>query len=231
VAGFTSDAPQCFGAPAQFTDASTGAPASWAWDFGDGDTSTAQNPSHAYASPGAYQVTLIATNVCGASVQYSATVAVTDAPTANFVSAPTACVNNPVAFTDASTGTPTSWSWDFGDGDTSTAQNPQHAYASPGTYTVTLVATNACGASAAVSKDVAILEVPAASFTHDAPKCKGQSVQFTNASSASATGWSWNFGDGVGVSGEEHPAYAYSDAGARSIRRTPIPTPGPIRSR
>lgn len=49
------------------------------------------------------------------------------------------------SFTDLSTGTPTSWAWDFGDGNTGTAQNPSHTYATSGTYSVCLIATNACG--------------------------------------------------------------------------------------
>lgn len=48
-----------------------------------------------------------------------------------------------VAFTDLSTGTPTSWAWSFGDGGTSTAQNPTHIYTAPGVYTVTLTASRA----------------------------------------------------------------------------------------
>jgi PKD repeat protein len=52
-----------------------------------------------------------------------------------------------VAFTDTSAGYPTSWLWDFGDGTTSTGQNPSHTYSTPGTYTVTLTATNAYGSS------------------------------------------------------------------------------------
>lgn len=48
-------------------------------------------------------------------------------------------------FTDASTGSPNSWSWDFGDGNSSPAQNPQHTYASPGSYMVTLYVSNSCG--------------------------------------------------------------------------------------
>jgi hypothetical protein len=50
-----------------------------------------------------------------------------------------------VAFTDESTGTPTSWAWDFGDTNTSTDQHPEHEYAAPGTYTVELEVTNAGG--------------------------------------------------------------------------------------
>lgn len=66
--------------------------------------------------------------------------------TANFSGTPTSgAAPLTVNFTDLSTGSPTSWSWNFGDGGTSTAQNPSHAYASSGTYNVTLTATNPCG--------------------------------------------------------------------------------------
>jgi PKD repeat protein len=51
----------------QFTDNSTGAPVSWLWDFGDGQTSTMQSPSHTYAASGTYTVTLTATNGCGSN--------------------------------------------------------------------------------------------------------------------------------------------------------------------
>ena len=57
-----------------------------------------------------------------------------------------------VSFTDASAGGPTAWSWNFGDGSTSTAQNPTHTYTAPGTYDVTLTASNATGDSASVTK-------------------------------------------------------------------------------
>ena len=50
-----------------FTDASTNTPASWLWDFGDGDTSTLQNPAHTYDDDGDYTVTLVATNAGGDS--------------------------------------------------------------------------------------------------------------------------------------------------------------------
>jgi len=52
-----------------------------------------------------------------------------------------------VQFTDASTNNPTTWQWDFGDGNTSAAQNPQHTYSAPGTYSVCLVASNAAGSN------------------------------------------------------------------------------------
>ena len=67
-------------------------------------------------------------------------------PVTNFTASPTsgtAPLN--VQFTDTSTGNPTSWSWTFGDGGTSTAKNPTHQYANPGTYTVSLTASNTAG--------------------------------------------------------------------------------------
>lgn len=53
--------------PVQFTDTSTGGPTSWAWDFGDGGTSTTKSPTHTYISPGTYTVKLTATNAIGSN--------------------------------------------------------------------------------------------------------------------------------------------------------------------
>ncbi|MEI7529015.1 MAG: PKD domain-containing protein, partial [Elusimicrobiota bacterium] len=72
----------------------------------------------------------------------------TDAPSAAFSFSPASpAAGETVAFTDASGGSPTSWEWDFGDGGSSAAQNPAHAYASSGTYTVTLTAANTAGSN------------------------------------------------------------------------------------
>jgi len=70
----------------------------------------------------------------------------TSAPAAAFAGSPLSG-NAPltVSFTDQSTGFPSAWLWDFGDGGASTAQNPSHQYATPGTYTVSLAVSNACG--------------------------------------------------------------------------------------
>lgn len=51
-----------------FTDATTNNPLDWAWDFGDGGTSTQQNPSHIYAANGKYNVCLTVSNVSGQDV-------------------------------------------------------------------------------------------------------------------------------------------------------------------
>jgi PKD repeat protein len=128
----------------QFTDTSTGSPTSWAWTFGDGGTSSEQNPQHTYTAPGLYTVTLTATNEYGSDTETKTDYITVYGPvTAQFTATPTAGLAPlTVQFTDLSTGGPTSWLWTFGDGNTSTAQNPQHTYTTPGTHTVTLTASH-----------------------------------------------------------------------------------------
>jgi PKD repeat protein len=139
-----------------FIDRSSGSIAAWLWNFGDGSTSTAQNPIKRYSSGGNYPVTLTVSTAAGLTSTASHTVAVTTATpaappvVAAFDMTPASpAVRANVTFTDRSTGSPTSWQWSFGDGSTSTAQNPSHAYASQGTYGVTLTAGNATSSSTA----------------------------------------------------------------------------------
>jgi PKD repeat protein len=86
----------------QLTDTSTGSPTAWAWDFGDGATSTAKNPSHTYASPGEHTVTLVASNPTGSSSPVSKTVSVSPAPPP-----PSSITVNPIADSYVSSESPT----------------------------------------------------------------------------------------------------------------------------
>jgi PKD repeat protein len=128
----------------QFTDLSGGSPTSWAWTFGDGGTSSEQNPQHTYTAPGLYTVTLNATNEYGSDEEIRTDYITVYAPvTAQFSANITSGIAPlTVQFTDLSTGGPTSWLWTFGDGNTSTAQNPVHTYTTAGTHTVTLTASH-----------------------------------------------------------------------------------------
>jgi PKD repeat protein len=139
-----------------FTDTSfTTAPGgviSWSWDFNsDGIIdSTVQNPSFTYSICGRYDVTLTADDgVNPPSTIRKRTFVVADPQ--NLIDADFTFVASAlplsIDFTDTSTGTPTAWSWDF-NGDNvpdSVVQNPTFSYPTPGTYNVTLTATNACG--------------------------------------------------------------------------------------
>jgi len=80
-----------------------------------------------------------------------------------------------VTFTDQSTNTPTSWSWDFGDLSTSTLQNPVHSYISAGTYTVTLIVTNAFGADTLIKTNYITVSNPP-NFSVDTTITEGDSL-------------------------------------------------------
>lgn len=146
----------------QFNDSSTNDPTSWLWNFGDGYTSTAQNPKHTYIYPGSYTVALTAQNENGYDEEVKANyITVTTsklAPNAAFTATPyygTAPLT--VYFTDASSRSPTSWAWEFGDGWGSNARNPTHTYVTPGTYTVSLTAYNSVGSGVVTETDYIIV--------------------------------------------------------------------------
>lgn len=130
-----------------FTDLTLNSPTSWSWNFGDGGTSTLQNPLHTYTADGTYTVCLTATNALGFEV-YCLPVVI-DSTTALLPSADFSHTNTGLTFTftDLSTNDPTSWAWTFGDGAVSSIQNPSHAYAIGGTYEVCLTATNGYGSN------------------------------------------------------------------------------------
>src|SRR5207249_4314431 len=131
------------------------------WTFGDGGTSTAQNPSHSYAAAGSYTVSLRVTDNQGAqSTTTSKTVTVTapnQPPTANVTSGGSGLTGSFTSPTGSLDGSIASYSWTFGDGATSTAQNPSHTYAAGGSYTVGLRVTDNQGAqSTTTSKTVTV---------------------------------------------------------------------------
>lgn len=143
------------GQSVQFTNLSTNSTSySWTFTGGTPSTSTAQNPSVAYNTAGTYAVTLIANNAGGSDTEtktaYITVNTVVNVPVANFTANTTSITEGgSVQFTDQSTNNPTSWAWSFAGGTpaSSSAQNPSVTYATAGTYTVSLTATNSAGSN------------------------------------------------------------------------------------
>ena len=134
----------------QFTDTSTGEVTTRSWFFGDGATSTEQNPIHTYTTPGNYTVSLTATNAGGSNIETRVDYITVMAPppVANFTTNTTAgTAPLTVQFNDTSTGEVITRSWSFGDGNTSTKQNPTHTYTAPGNYTVNLTVSAPTGSN------------------------------------------------------------------------------------
>ncbi len=131
-----------------FTDASPGVPNAWLWEFGDGNESILQNPSHSYSATegGTYDVTLTATNDDGSNaVTKSVTITVLAMVTADFrVEVGTNEDYKDYLFINFSEGA-SSYLWTFGDGASSTEKSPRHSYEEGGPYIVKLVATHSNG--------------------------------------------------------------------------------------
>lgn len=128
-----------------FTDGTTGSsPTTWFWDFGDGNNSSSQNPTHSYNASGSYWVCLTVANVCNSSQFCDSLTVFCPPPAAGFSFAQQGQTGT-FSFTEQATGSPTSYFWDFGDGNSSTMQNPIHTYSNSGLYTVCLIVNNTCG--------------------------------------------------------------------------------------
>ncbi len=224
-----------------FADASTNAPTSWLWDFGDGDSTnaTVRNPVHTYTSAGTYNVTLTATNAGGSNsttrADYITVTPGVSAPRAAFNGTPTnGTVPLTVQFTDESTGSPTSWLWDFGDGTSTnaTVRNPVHTYAVVGTYNVTLTATNAAGNDSEVKTGYITVTpgstAPTAAFTGTPTNgTVPLTVQFTDASTNAPTSWFWDFGDGDSTNATvQNPVHTYAAGGTYNVTLTATNTGG-----
>lgn len=169
-----------------FTDLSTYLPGhaanSWQWNFGDGNTSNLQNPTHAYTSPGTYSVTLTVGNANGCQVTVTHSVIVTGLPIPVISAAPNpVCVGDPVSFSGSASNI-ISWQWNFGDGSTNGDQNPSHSYDNPGNYNVTLVVINESGCIGSASLPLTVLPgIPAdtIAYTPGLTICEGESVTLT----------------------------------------------------
>jgi len=211
------------GSSIQFTDESTTNPTNWSWDFGDGNTSNGQNPSHTYSSEGAYTVELIVSNDYGAdTLTKTDYISVGSTPTANFTSdTSNIAEGKKINFEDLSSGAIDTWSWKFGDGNTSNDQNPSHTYSTEGNYTVELIVSNDYGADTLTKTDyIAVGSAPTAEFTSDTANiAEGEMINFEDQSSGAIDTWSWKLGDG-NTSSTQNPSHTYSSAGTYTVELT-----------
>jgi len=209
----------------QFTDLSENV-TEWNWEFGDGDTSSEQDPVHTYSATGTYEVSLIANNENGTDSKL-ATITIHEQPdgaipVANFTSNVTdGFAPLTVQFTDLSQNA-TEWDWNFGDGDTSTQQNQMHTFSVAGNYNVNLTVSNENSTSsklATINVHEQIVVIPVANFTSNVTDGFAPlTVQFTD-SSKNATEINWNFGDGD-TSTDHDPVHIYSTVGNYSVNLT-----------
>ncbi|MEM8887121.1 MAG: PKD domain-containing protein, partial [Bacteroidota bacterium] len=194
------------------------------WDFGDGTTSNQMNPSHFYSTNGSFTVSLTVTDPGGCQeLVTKPNFVIIDQPVANFTALSTSvCAGSVVSFINNSTGAD-SYTWTFGDGNSSTDVNPNHTYAVPGTYSVSLLANNSAGCNDVVVQTNLITVNPAPSAAFSATNNIGceipLTVNFTDNSSADVIAWSWDLGNGV-ISPSQNPITTYSTPGFYDISLT-----------
>ncbi|ALI98414.1 gliding motility-associated C-terminal domain-containing protein [Rufibacter tibetensis] len=193
------------------------------WTFGDGTTSDELNPRHLYAAPGTYQVELRVWSgiVCAEAI--TKTIVVVPNPKASFATT-NVCEGSIARFTNTSQANGSgslTYTWNFGDGTTSTELSPDHLYAAPGTYTVSLVVKGANSCEQTFSKAITINPTPKADFSPSVG-CITDAVTFQDMSSllsGNLTRWAWDFGDGSTAS-TQNPTHRYARIGSYTVRLT-----------
>jgi len=195
----------------------------YSWDFGDGETSDEQNPSHAWASAGDYDIALTVSSAYGSKV-LNQSLTVLGPATMLAISGPIEnCAPFEAKFVTFDQCTIDSFVFDFGDGAVETLYSfdtVSHNYTVIGSYQVSVEVYGPGGSSADTLTDSIEVTGPTADFEVNVDTvCINQDVQFTETSGCNVTGWGWNFGDGV-TSNDESPVHQYAAAGTYYISLT-----------
>jgi gliding motility-associated-like protein len=197
----------------------------WSWDFGDGNTSTQQNPSHFYAQPGSYTVRLVVTTAdgCVDSLEKANFIISRELPqVAMGLSDTASCQPLDLSVQDLSppTNNPiTGWNWDFGfGGATASTPNASFSYPAAGQFTLTLTLTDRFGCQNSRDTSVTVWPLPGVDFAvlPDSFGCAPVSLQF-NDRVRTGQNWLWDFGDGNG-SRQQDPFHTYQQDGQYDVK-------------
>ncbi|PKK83160.1 MAG: hypothetical protein CVT49_10145 [candidate division Zixibacteria bacterium HGW-Zixibacteria-1] len=218
---------RCGSAPlgVQFTDLSV--PMSgiteWFWSFGDGGSSTEQNPYHEYTTIGEFDVMLkISDGINYDSLVVPGYITSQEGITTNFEGFPhTGKAPLTVMFEPILTGIANAYFWDFGDGNTSTEMNPVHIYTTQGKFNVKLrvgLQLDGCNQVDSLIKNeyIVVSDVDALFKATPRSGIYPLSVQFTDTSSGEPDGWLWKFGDGT-TSTLQNPIHEYTQPGQYDV--------------
>lgn len=216
----------CVGEEIQFLDNSfstLGDVQSWSWNFGDGQTSSDQNPTHAFSSPGTKTVTLIINDINGCSASTTYDVNVVAAPNVSAGPDVSVCDGGSTTLSGSGAGT---YSWSPATGlDNPAIASPTATPASTTTYTLTVSDQNGCSASDDVV--VTVNPLPTAEFTAT-DECLGEVTQFTDQSSTTfgtISSYNWDFDDS-NSSTSANPTHTYQADNTYNVTLTVTATGG-----
>ena len=185
---------------------------SYYWNFGDGTTSTQQNPWHHYLQPGNYYACLAIVDSSGATCNWCDSIHIALPPPCHTNFSHYSLANpDSVHFYPTGTGA-ASYNWNFGDGTNSTQQYPWHFYSQPGNYYVCLSIVDSAGATCNWCDTIHIIgnHICDAHFAHYFIS-NPDSIHFYP-TGTSATNYYWSFGDGT-TSTQQYPWHFYSQPG------------------
>jgi PKD repeat protein len=195
------------------------------WDFGDGTTSVADDPVHAYPGPGEYVVELTGSNpLTGCTNSISEELEIGVVPDATFlVSDSSGCGLTEVEFLAVTQDSALVYLWDFGDGSQSTQiGSAGNQFAPTGCFDVTLTLTDGAGCvgTFGIEEAVCAFPIPNAEFNASpyTTTTLDPEIEFTNAS-AFATSYFWDFGDGT-TSYDPDPVHVYEGFGTFPVKLT-----------
>lgn len=220
-----------------FTDFSLngfGSIANWTWNFDDGFSSTSQNPSHLYSSPGNFDVELIVTSDAGCSDTTIKSVDVFELPVADF-DYTSSCDNNLVIldFTDASTTASdpiTYWYYDFGGQGSQATEDPSQLFIGSGNFVISHIVETVNGCSDTLVEIINIPPRPSAGFYYNTSNGLNVGAEFTFIDTSTyAVNWQYYFGDG-NVSYDQNPSNIYFENGTYTVTQYAIGIMGCIDS-
>lgn len=196
---------------------------SYAWDFGDGNTSTQRHPSHTWEEIGEYEVSMTITTALGCENTYRAIVEVGSMQVPNFTFdiQDTVCASEYVQFMDNSSDQNfiDQWLWSFSDGGVSMSPNPSYHFTDTGYMDVSLVVGhNGCMSEPFTVTEALFVDGPVAEFTYDYDCSEPLSYQFYGELTR-AESWYWDMGDGfIGFENMTEVSYEFAEAGNYQVR-------------
>lgn len=193
---------------------------SWNWNFGNGSTSTDQNPTHEYTNNGIYGVTLIVETDRGCKDTVTYQVPRYATPVASFSAEPV-CFGQITQFANTSSvssGQIVASAWSYGDGQVSSDFSPAYSYDADGNFAVTLIVVTENNCADTVSANYEVYPQPVPNFEISPPNFTDMlspDVQFTDLST-NTDSWTWLFGTSGGAS-DQNPLYTFTNSGAYTI--------------
>ena len=213
----------CQNSTIDFTDLTLNNPDTWMWNFGDGNTSNVQNPSHTYLNPGFYNVTLntsISGN-CSNSITIPAFIEVFSKPAIDFRADTTYSCIPPlnVQFSD-NTIDAVSWEWSFGNGSMSSNVNPIVSFSNYGVFDIQLrvIDSNGCIENKTIDSMIVVEDIVIDFSSDISSGCLPLSTTFNDLTNSirPIVNWHWNFGDGTN-SNLQNPLHQYMSAGTYDV--------------